>query len=350
MVEFARFSLPVQYPAGIRAEHRAVREAAGLFDVSHMGEFQISGPDALECVQDLTVNDAAHLEVGQAQYSLICAENGGIIDDLVVYRMDESEYLLVVNAATRERDLRWIRSHQANFDVSVDDLSGYYALLALQGPEAVAILRRLVAVGLEGLKPFHFLRAQISGVDVIVSRTGYTGEDGFELYLEWGRARELWVDLLDAGSDRGLISAGLGARDILRLEMGYPLSGADLDEEHSALEAGLGWVVKLGKRRFLGRSALAKERKAGLSKKLVGIQMSERGFPRPGYRVISDDEVVGSLTSGTVSLSLDAGVALAYLPMHLVESGAQVGIRIRKKDLQGKVVQLPFYRDGSRKR
>ncbi len=350
MVDFAGFSLPVQYSRGIRAEHRAVRDAAGLFDVSHMGEFEISGPEALELLQFLTVNDAAALEIGQAQYSLMCAEDGGIIDDLLVYRLDERVYLLVVNAATREKDLAWIHSHRGDFDVSLVDYSAHYALLALQGPQAAPILSRLTDADVESVEPFHFVRAQLSGVDAILARTGYTGEDGFELYLEGDRSREVWVNLLQAGSDLGLRPAGLGARDILRLEMGYPLYGADLDETHTALEAGLGWVVKLGKGPFVGRPVLTQQRKTGPPTKLVGIQMSAKGFPRPGYPVIGQNEVVGSVASGTMSPSLGTGIAMAYVPIDLAEPGTAVSIRIRGREISGSVVSFPFYKEGSRKR
>ena len=350
MVEFAGFSLPVHYSFGIRAEHRAVREAAGLFDVSHMGEFEISGPGALGLVQHLTVNDAESLPVGKAQYSLLCRPDGGIMDDLLVYRLGSSVFLLVVNAVRREQDLEWVRSYLTGSSVELRDDSDRYALLALQGPRAAAILGRLTDVDLERVKGFEFLRAKVGGVDMIVARTGYTGEDGFELYMEGDRVRETWTGLLEAGSELGLIAAGLGARDILRLEMGYPLYGSDLDERHSALEAGLGWVVKLGKGEFLGRSGLADERERGIARRLIGIRMSERGFPRPGYSVIADNEVVGTVTSGTMSPSLGTGIAMAYLPIDLAEAGTSVSIRIRERDLRASVVRLPFYTGGSRRR
>ena len=350
MVEFAGFSLPVHYSAGIWAEHRAVRAAAGVFDVSHMGEFEISGPQALEFVQYLTVNDSASLAIGRAQYSLLSREDGGIIDDLLVYRLDQSTFLMVVNAATREKDFGWIRSHQIEFNASLEDHSERYALVALQGPRAAPILSRMTEVDLKGIGSFHFVRTRVSGIDIILARTGYTGEDGFELYLEADRVREVWVDLLDAGSALGLQPAGLGARDILRLEMGYPLYGADLDEDRTALEAGLGWVVKLEKGPFLGRSALAQQRKTGVSRKLVGIRMSEKGFPRAGYSVIVGDEVVGAVVSGTMSPSLGSGIAMAYLPIGLTEVGTSVSIRIRGRDCHGNVVRVPFYRKGSRKK
>lgn len=350
MVEFAGFSLPVHYSGGIWSEHRAVRTAAGVFDVSHMGEFEISGPQALEFVQYLTVNDPASLAIGRAQYSLLSREDGGIIDDLLVYRLDQSTFLMVVNAATREKDLGWIRSHQIEFNASLEDHSERYALVALQGPRAALILNRMTEVDLQEIGSFHFVRTRVSGIDIILARTGYTGEDGFELYLEADRVREVWVDLLDAGSALGLQPAGLGARDILRLEMGYPLYGADLDEDRTAFEAGLGWVVKLEKGPFLGRSALAQQRETGVSRKLVGIRMSEKGFPRAGYSVIVGDEVVGAVVSGTMSPSLGAGIAMAYLPIGLTEVGTAVSIRIRGRDCHGNVVRVPFYRKGSRKK
>jgi aminomethyltransferase len=297
MIPFAGFRMPVQYPTGIQAEHRAVREAAGLFDVSHMGEFEVKGPGALDLVQYLTVNDAARLEVGQAQYSALCREDGGVLDDLLVYRLEES-YLLVVNAANREADLRWIRAHATPFDASVTDRSDDFALLALQGPRAEEILRPMVDVDLGGVGFYRAVHGAVAGVHAIISRTGYTGEDGFELYLPSGAAAGVWRALLEEGARASLIPVGLGARDSLRLEVGYSLYGNDLDVEHSALESGLGWIVKFGKGEFLGREALARQKTDGVSRSLVGIALEENGFPRSGYPVLVQGEVVGVVTSG----------------------------------------------------
>ena len=350
MVAFAGFELPLHYPGGIREEHRAVRQVAGLFDVSHMGEFEIRGPDALALVQHLTANDASALEPGRAQYSLLLNDRGGIIDDLLVYRLAQGAFLLVVNAANRVKDRDWILSRGGNFDAELSDRSDDYALLALQGPRADEVLAPLTDVHLGGLPGFAFARGHVLGVDALIARTGYTGEDGFELYVSAPRAEELWDGILDAGSGIGTVPAGLGARDALRLEMGYALYGSDLDEEHSALEAGLGWVVKPGKGEFVGRRALAVERERGSLRRLAGIRLAERGFPRPGHEVVSDGHVVGVVTSGTVSPCLRAGIALAYLPIALTSPGSRLALRVRGRDLAGEVVRLPFYRGGSRKR
>jgi len=349
MIPFAGFRMPVQYPTGIQAEHRAVREGAGLFDVSHMGEFEVKGPGALDLVQHVTVNDASGMVVGQAQYSALCREDGGVIDDLLVYRIEDG-FLLVVNAANREADLEWIRSHAIPFDVSVEDRSDAIALLALQGPRAEEILQPLVDVELEGVEFYRFVHAKVSGVRGIVSRTGYTGEDGFELYLPSDSAAQVWRDLLQAGAPVGLIPVGLGARDSLRLEVGYPLYGNDLDLEHSALEAGLGWIVKLGKGVFLGREALARQKEEGLARRLVGIALDETGFPRPGYPVLVEGEEVGRVTSGTLSPTLGRGIALAYVPTEHASPGTELAIGVRGRELSASVVRPPFYQDGSRKR
>ncbi len=255
-----------------------------------------------------------------------------------------------MNAATRRKDLEWIGPHSEGFDAAIEDRSEQYALLALQGPNAASILARRTRADLDAIRPFRFVPAKISGTELILARTGYTGEDGFELFVDSEQACGVWVDLLEAGSDLGLQPAGLGARDILRLEMGYALYGADLDEDHTALEAGLGWVVKLDKGDFVGRAALSRQREAGVPRRLVGIQMSERGFPRPGYPVTVKGEVVGAVTSGTVSPSLDCGIAMAYVPAGLADPGTSLAVRIRDRDLAGVVAKLPFYKGGSRKR
>jgi glycine cleavage system T protein (aminomethyltransferase) len=351
MVPFAGYSLPVQFAGGIQEEHRAVREAAGLFDVSHMGGVEIEGPGALDLIQYLTVNDASRLAVGQSQYSLLCRESGGVIDDLLVYRTGDYAYLLIVNGARHAVDLEWMRSQAAGRSgVSLADHTDANALIALQGPRSREILTRAAQTRVDTIAPFHFDRGRVAGVDAFISRTGYTGEDGFELRVPADGAVAVWRRLLDEGRDSGIRPAGLGARDILRLEMGYALYGADLDEEHTPLEAGLAWVVKLGKGSFVGRDALAGQLEAGLSRRLSGIRLEEKGFPRPGYAVIAGAEEVGVVTSGTVSPALGYGIALAYLPSELARAGTGVAIRIRDRDLAASVVDLPFYHGGSRKR
>lgn len=349
MVPFAGYSMPVQYPGGIRAEHAAVRTAAGLFDVSHMGEFTIRGPQAEDFVQYLTVNDVSRVAVGQAQYSALCNERGTILDDLLVYRFAD-RIVLVVNASNRTKDWRWVNEHAARFDVELADDSDDIALIALQGPASEAILSPLTGVDPGTVGYYRFAEGEVAGSDAVVSRTGYTGEDGFELYLPADSAVDTWRALTESGEPHGLSPAGLGARDSLRLEMGYALYGNDLDEEHTALESGLGWIVKLDAGDFIGRAALAAQRERGVAHRLTGIRLTQRGFPRPGYPLVHDGEDVGTVTSGVASPSLGYGVALGYLPVTAARPGAQVGIRIRNRVIAGRTRRPPFYTEGSIKR
>ena len=348
IVPFAGFEMPVQYSGGITAEHRAVRESAGLFDVSHMGEFFVTGPQALELVQRISVNDASRIEVGQAQYSAMCFESGTVVDDLLVYRFAD-RWMLVVNASNLDKDLAWIRSHAEGLDVDVRDASAETALLALQGPGARDILRPLVDLELDDIRYYRFAEGKVAGSDAVVSATGYTGEDGFELYVPSGTAVDLWKRILDAGGDR-VTPAGLGARDSLRLEMGYPLYGNDLDDEHTVLESGLGWITKLDKGPFVGRDALRAQKEGGLERRLVGLRVDERGFPRPGYAIRSGDAEVGVVTSGTVSPSLGHGVAMGYVPTSLASEGTTLEIDARGRMLGATVMRPPFYTEGSIRR
>jgi glycine cleavage system T protein (aminomethyltransferase) len=349
MVPFAGFEMPVQYPTGSTAEHRLVREAAGLFDVSHMGEFTVRGPQALDLVQHLTVNDASHIDVGQAQYSAMCFESGGIVDDLLVYRYHD-RYMLVVNASNLEKDWAWVRRHADGFDVEVEDVSDLTGLLALQGPLARDVLSPLASIDLDAVTYYHFAEGEVGGVPATISGTGYTGEDGFELYVAADDAVSLWSILLEAGLASGVAPAGLGARDSLRLEMGYALYGNDLDADHTPLEAGLGWVTKLDKGDFVGRAALVAQKKAGVPRRLVGLELRERGFPRSGYAVFAGGDVVGTVTSGTVSPSLGKGIALGYVPSRLAAIGTSVQIDARGRLLGAEVVRPPFYTRGSIRR
>jgi aminomethyltransferase len=349
LVPFAGFEMPVQYPTGITAEHQAVRKAAGLFDVCHMGEFVLRGPQALDLIQAITVNDASKLNEWQAQYSAMCLENGGIIDDLLVYRGPD-HYMLVVNASNKDKDLAWVQEHARDFDVSVEDKSDATALLAIQGPRASEILETLTATDLEGIGYYRFALGDVAGVDGVISRTGYTGEDGFELYVPAEGGMELWNALMEAGASRGLIPTGLGCRDSLRLEMGYALYGNDLDEEHNPLESSLGWITKMDKGDFIGREALARQKEKGVDRRLVGMKLTERGFPRHGYPVVSGGEDVGEVTSGVVSPSLGVGVAMGYVPSELAKPGTEVGIRIRDKVVPALVQRPPFYTEGSVRR
>lgn len=349
LVPFAGFEMPVQYPTGITAEHRSVREAAGLFDVSHMGEFVLTGPQALDLIQRVTVNDASRIEVGQAQYSAMCLEHGGVVDDLIVYRFAD-RWMLVVNASNLDKDLAWIRGHSGGLDVGIEDRSDRIALLAVQGPAAREILRPLVSPDVDTVRYYRFAEGTVAGIPAVVSGTGYTGEDGFELYVDSADAVPLWRALLEAGREHGLAPAGLGARDSLRLEVGYALYGNDLDDEHTPLESGLGWITKLDKGDFVGRDALVRQKEAGVPRRLVGLRVQGKGFPRHGYPILSGGGAVGVVTSGTVSPSLGYGVAMGYVPPELSKPGATVQIDVRGKAAEAVVERPPFYTQGSIRR
>lgn len=349
MVPFAGYAMPVQYPTGIRGEHAAVRENAGMFDVSHMGEFYVRGPQAADFVQYLTVNDIRAVEVGQAQYSALCNHEGRVLDDLLIYRMVD-QFLLVVNASNRVKDWDWILSHAGDFDVELCDDSDNVALIAVQGPKVQEILQPLTDTDLDPIGYYRFEEGAMAGVEGIISRTGYTGEDGFELYVPADGAAQVWNAVAKAGEAFGLIPAGLGSRDSLRLEMGYALYGNDLDEDHTPLESGLGWIVKLDAGDFLGREALVAQKAEGVKTRLTGLRLSERGFPRPGYPITHDGEDVGVVTSGVLSPSLGSGVALGYVPVGLAKAGTELGIRIRDQIVPATTGRPPFYPDGSVRR
>lgn len=349
MVPFAGYEMPVQYPGGITAEHNAVRTAAGLFDVSHMGEFMVRGPQALDFVQHITTNDASKLDVGQAQYSTMVNEQGMVIDDLLVYRFPD-HYMLVVNGACREKDWAWASRHAAEFDVRLTDESDGIALMALQGPRAQEILETLTDDDVDSIRYYHFAEGTVAGVKALISRTGYTGEDGFELYVAADDAAALWRRVLEAGADQGLIACGLGSRDSLRLEMGMALYGNDLDEGHTPLEAGLAWVTRLDKGPFVGREALKAQKEAGVARRLVGFRLKERGFPRPHYPVSVGGQVVGEVTSGTLSPTLGEGIGMAYVPTAAAKPGTEIGIVIRDRAVPAEVVKPPFHTTGTVKR
>lgn len=351
MVPFGGFAMPVQYPTGIRAEHEAVRSAAGLFDVSHMGEFRVEGPGAADLVSHLTTNDPARLAVGQAQYSAMCAEDGGILDDLVVYRLGDELYRMVVNAANIVSDWTHVAGVAAGTDFEADltNESEDVALLALQGPRAEAILQPLASEPLEPIGFYRFAEGEVDGVPAILSRTGYTGEAGFELYLSSGDAPRVWRKLLEAGREEGLVPAGLGARDTLRLEMGYALYGNDIDTTTTPLEAGLGWLVKLDKGPFIGAEALRRQKEEGPARRLRGFRLTRRGFPRAGYPVVYEGEEVGAVRSGTVSPTLGYGIGTVYLPLD-ASAGDELEVVIRDEAIGAEVAEFPFYREGSLKR
>lgn len=346
LVPFAGYEMPVQYRSGILAEHQAVRLRAGLFDVSHMGEIYIRGPQALELIQSITTNDASKLVVGQAQYSVMCREDGGCIDDCIVYRF-EDVYMIVVNASNRDKDRDWMYHNAEKFDVEVTDKSDEIGLIALQGPKAQDILSRLTKSSLDDIQYYHFAEGEVAGARAIISRTGYTGEDGFELYVDTADTRKLWQRIMEAGAPDGLIPAGLGARDSLRLEMGYALYGNDIDDKHTPLEAGLGWVTKLDKENFVGKQALVKQKSEGVRQRLVGFILKERGFPRHGYEVRWNGEAGGEVTSGTVSPSLEQGVGLAYVPVEASKPGSVIEVMVRDKPIAAEVTRPPFYKQGS---
>src|SRR3989442_10829561 len=344
LVEFGGWEMPVQY-SGILEEHQAVRTHAGLFDVSHMGEFKVEGSDALAFLQYLVPNDISRLVVGQALYTQLLLPDGGTIDDLLVYHLADKHFMLVVNAANIDKDFAWVEEQAKNFtDVHVTNQSDATALLALQGPAAQSILQSLTDVDLASIRYYHFVPGVVDGVNCIISRTGYTGEDGFELYCAPVDVVTLWTDLLEAGKAQGLLPAGLGARDTLRIEAGYCLYGHELDEQTNPLEAGLGWTVKLNKGEFIGRDALLKVKEEGPKRKLIGIQMIERGISRAGYAIYENTLPIGALTSGAPSPTLNKNIGMGYVEASHAVVGNTVQIDIRGKRAAAQIVALPFYK------
>ncbi len=340
MVEFAGWEMPVQY-AGILQEHEAVRTRLGLFDVSHMGEVVFRGPKALEALGRAFTNDLSKVQDGQAQYGCLCRDDGGIVDDVVVYRRSRDDLLVCVNAANRAKDFEWLAAHAGGADVRNE--SDDWAQLALQGPLAAQVLERLTAVNLSSIRSYHFATGDVAGVPCIVARTGYTGEDGFELFCPQGRASRLWDALVEAGKAERLEPCGLGARDSLRLEMAYRLYGSDMDDSTTPLEAGLAWVVKLEKGPFVGRDALLAQKERGLSKRLVGFVLTDAGIARHGYPVLQGGRTVGTVTSGTKSPTLGTSIGLAYVPTALASEGSAFAVGIRGRPAAARVVKTPFY-------
>jgi aminomethyltransferase len=340
MVEFAGWEMPVQY-AGILAEHETVRTRAGLFDVSHMGEVVFRGPKALEALGKVFTNDLSKTVDGQAQYGCLCRESGGIVDDVVVYRRAADDLLVCVNAANRAKDFDWLASHAGGADVKNE--SDAWAQLALQGPLAAQVLQRLTKVNLSAIKTYRFASGEVAGAPCLVARTGYTGEDGFELFCPPDRAAALWDAMIEAGRPEDVKPAGLGARDSLRLEMAYRLYGSDMDDSTTPLEAGLSWVVKLDKGDFVGRDALVKQKEAGVPRKLVGFVLTDPGIARHGYAVLQDGRKVGEVTSGTKSPTLGTSIGLAYVPTALAAEGSVFAVDIRGRAAAARVVKTPFY-------
>lgn len=344
IIDFGGWAMPVQYSSIIK-EHKAVREEAGIFDVSHMGEILVSGPDSREFLQFILTNDLSSTKGGRALYSPMCYEDGGIVDDLLVYMLSDHDYLLVVNASNTKKDYEWLKNNQANFDVNIEDKSLEYGLLALQGPKSLDILKGLVEGPLEDLRFFRFSQDfYISGIKVLISRTGYTGEDGFEIYTPWHRTAEIWELILDKGRDEGLTPAGLGARDTLRFEASLPLYGQELGPDISPLEADLGRFVKFDKGRFIGREDLLIQREEGLGRKLIGFKMLDRGIARTGHRLMKDGTEIGQVTSGSISPSLGLTLGLGFVQADFAEVSRILEVEIRSKLLRVEVIERPFYK------
>jgi aminomethyltransferase len=344
MVPFGGWDMPVEY-SGITAEHLAVRERAGLFDVSHMGEIEIAGADALAAVQRLTSNDASRLAVGQIQYSALTTPEGTVVDDVLVYRWAPEHFLLVVNASNVEKDYGWITRYLEGVgDAVAVNSSSRYALIAIQGPAAAAVLQPLTGVDLAELKYYWFAHGEFAGVRGTVSRTGYTGEDGFEIFCPPGQAPSLWKTLLHAGQPHGLVPCGLGARDTLRLEASMRLCGSDMDETTTLLEAGLGWIVGWKKADFTGKAALEAQKAAGVSRRLVGFEMVDRGIARAGCPIYVDGVDAGKVTSGTQTPFLKKAIGMGYVPASASQPGQALEIDIRGRRVAAKVVPMPFYK------
>ena len=346
LVEFAGFEMPLRY-TGDQREHQCVRERAGLFDISHMGEFRVEGALSGEFLNRMVTNDVAALEVGQALYSPMCRPDGGIVDDLLIYRLKD-RWMVVVNASTTPKDFAWLEQH-VPAGVTLTDESERTALLAVQGPRAADVLRGQVPGAVLELGYYRFAEASAFGVPALISRTGYTGEDGFELYFDPAHAAAVWQGLIAAGGPVGLELVGLGARDTLRLEVGYMLYGNDIDDTTSPLEAGLGWTVKLGKRDFIGRDVFMKQHEQGLARKLVGFDLEGRRVPRHDMAIASEGRVVGRVTSGTFSPTLQRPIGLGYVESKLAARGTPLQIRAGETELPAKVVARPFYTHGTRK-
>jgi aminomethyltransferase len=347
MVDFAGWEMPVEY-SGIIEEHVAVRTRAGLFDVSHMGEIDIRGSGALALVQHVTSNDASRLKINQAQYTALMYPQGSAVDDCLVHRFADDHFFLCVNASNTDLDFAWITEHN-RFGATVRNVSSEYSQLALQGPKAPAILAKVSGADLAALKYYWFTEATCAGVTALLARTGYTGEDGFELYFAPERSEHVWQALLEAGKDEGLIPVGLGARNTLRLEAAYPLYGHELDQGTTLMEAGLGWITKLDKGEFLGRDVLAEQKLSGTRKKLIGFEMTDRNIARDGYPVWVGEEKVGQVTSGSPAPFLKKNIGLAYIAATAVERGLgepgrTVEIEIRSRRAPARVVPLPFYK------
>jgi glycine cleavage system T protein (aminomethyltransferase) len=347
MVEFNGWDMPVEY-SGIIAEHMAVRTGVGVFDVSHMGDIRLAGPEALAAVQHISMNDASRLAIGQAQYSALLYPQGTFVDDVIVHRLDEQEYLLVINAGTREKDFNWVRDNTRQFDCAVENLSDDFTQIAIQGPRGVDVVQKLTDAKLSAVKFYWVTRGTICGLkDILIARTGYTGEDGFEIYVpaDEKTSASVWNQVLEAGREFGILPCGLGARNTLRLESKLPLYGHEISDTINVWEAGLDRFCKMEKPEFVGREALEKAKSAGLNRTLVGLEMVERGIARDGYRILnSSGQQIGYVTSGSYAPFLKKNIALAYVPPELAEVGSEVLVEIRNQGVKARVVPTPFYK------
>ena len=343
MVPFAGYNMPVSYE-GVNLEHETVRENVGVFDVSHMGEFLVLGPNALELIQKVTSNDASKLVDNQAQYSCFPNATGGIVDDLIVYRINNEKWLLVVNASNIQKDWEWINS-QNEIGAELKNISEDYSLLAIQGPKAVQAMQSLTSIDLSAIKFYHFQIADFAGIEnIIISATGYTGSGGFEIYCKNNEAKQIWEEVFKAGSNFGIKPIGLAARDTLRLEMGYCLYGNDINDSTSPIEAGLGWITKFSKK-FTNSENLLRQKEHGTHRRLVAFVLDERGIPRQGYAIVDNQGTkIGEVTSGTMAPSLSKGIGMGYVPNDLKSIGTKIYIQIRKKLIPATIVKLPFYK------
>ncbi|HTK38354.1 MAG TPA: glycine cleavage system aminomethyltransferase GcvT [Pyrinomonadaceae bacterium] len=347
MVDFGGWDMPVQYPAGVIEEHMRTRTRSGLFDVSHMGEIWVEGEDAIDFVNRLTTNDVTKLVDGQAHYSALTNDQGGVVDDLLVYRFDRDKLLLVVNAGTTDKDWDWITSHKGNENITLTNASSDYCQIAVQGPDGIKILQQLTDTPLDDIKYYHFTTGRVDDVEAIISRTGYTGEDGFEVYANSKYAEQLWNKLLETGgfgSENGILPCGLAARNTLRLEAGMSLYGHELSDDITPLEANLGWITKLQKGPFTGSEILQKQKESGVARRLAGFEMTDKGIARDDYDVYAGGEKVGYVTSGSPAPFIKKNIGFAMLPAELSNAGQEIEIDVRGKRLAAKIVPTPFYK------
>ncbi len=343
MVDFSGWDMPIQYTS-ILKEHEAVRKSVGLFDISHMGTVDVTGLNAFDFVSELITNDLGRLTDGKALYSPVCMPSGGIVDDVLVYRMEPHRYRFVINAGNREKDLQWILSHASDKHVDIKAMSEQMSLLAVQGPNSKPLLKEILRVSLDALEYYSFFCVDWNGVPLMVSRTGYTGELGYELFVPTDSVCALWDMLLDKGSRYGIAPIGLGARDTLRMEMGYCLYGHEIDETITPLEAGLAWTVAFGKPRFIGKDALLAQQAQGLSRKLLGLKMQDKSIPRGGCEIVQNGKAIGKLASGGFSPSMQCGIGIGYVPLDIAREGQDLGVRIRNDDHPARTARIPFYK------